>query len=414
MGGGMRLVFGLGKSGLGVLRFLARRGMAAEFYDDRPRPEDVAAARSLGFAPAGELVPGRYQEVIAAPGVPLDHPLLKKLGAPVIGEAELAYRLGQAEIIGVTGTAGKSSTTTLIAELLRAAGLDAEAGGNLGTPLVEVVDRARVAVAELSSFQLERVERFHPRVAVLLNLGRDHLDRHGSLEAYHAAKLRLLKNLGPKDALVYNRADPRVQRAAEASAAKKYPFDPADDPRATNRQAALAAAQAYLALTGRRADPDRLRAVAEAAPALPGRFEVVGRRGELVFIDDSIATRTLAVAAALKTAPAPIAWILGGVDKGADPEALRPLVAERVALILAIGRDGPRLARAFSDLVPVEVVAGDDGLREAVRRAARKMTRGSVLLAPLAASFDQFQDYKERSRVFREAVREVLWTPSSS
>lgn len=410
----MRLVFGLGKSGLGVLRFLARRGLSAEFYDDHPRSEDVAAARALGYMQARELAPGRYEEVIAAPGVPLDHPLLAKLGAPVIGEAELAYRLGQAEIIGITGTAGKSSTTALIAELLRAAGLDAEAGGNLGTPLVEVVDRARVAVAELSSFQLERVDRFHPRVAVLLNLGRDHLDRHGSLEAYHTAKLNLLKNLGPKDALVYNHADPRVRRAAELTAARKYPFAPADDPRETNRKAALTAALAYLDLIGRQADPGRLRAVAEAAPALPGRFEIVGRRGELVFIDDSIATRTLAVAAALKTAPAPVAWILGGVDKGADPEALRPLVAERVALILAIGRDGPRLARAFTDLVPVKVLTGNEGLREAVRLAAQRMTRGSVLLAPLAASFDQFRDYKERSRVFREAVREVLWTPSSS
>jgi len=412
----MRLVFGLGKSGLGTLRFLARRGEKAAFYDDRPRPEELEEATALGHVYDPDPAPGGYREVIAAPGVPLDHPKLKALKAPVIGEAELAWREGPAEILGVTGTAGKTSTTHYLAEILKAAGVNAIAGGNIGTPLVEVVDQAEVAVAELSSFQLERIRDFRPRVAVLLNLGVDHLDRHGSLEAYHRAKLRILENLTPEDAVVYNAADEKIARAVAAVPASTYPFFPGPDADAANREAARLAAKAYLERSGRPFDPDALAEAAQKVPPVPGRFEPIARHGELVFIDDSIATRTLSVEAALRRAPAPVAWILGGLDKGAEPERLRELVREKVALILAIGQDGPRLAAAYRDLVPVLVIeeTGKDALVRAVREALSRVPKGSVLLAPMAASFDMFKNYKERSQAFREAVKEVLWTPSSS
>ncbi len=411
----MRLVFGLGRSGLGVLEFLARRGQAARFFDDRPRPEDLRAALRLGFAPDPDPRPGRYAEVVAAPGVPLDHPRLAGLAAPVIGEAELAWREGPAEIVAVTGTAGKTSTTAYAAWILRRLGVDAEAGGNIGPPLVEVADRARVVVAELSSFQLERIRGFHPRVAVLLNLGEDHLDRHRSRAAYHRAKLRILENLTAADAVVFNADDPAIRRAVAESPAQRFPFRPDPDADRTNRRAAARAAEAFLALAGRDPDPAALARAAEAAPPVPGRFEVIGRRGGVVFIDDSIATRTLAVEAALRRAPAPIAWILGGRDKGADPARLRRLVAERVAVILAIGEDGPRLARAYADLVPVVAIEerGPAALARAVAEGLAWIDRGSVLLAPMAASFDMFANYRERSRAFREAVKEATWTPSS-
>ena len=412
----MRLVFGLGKSGLGVLRFLARRGERAAFYDDRPKTEALKEATALGHVFDPDPAPGRYREVVAAPGVPLDHPLLKGLQAPVIGEAELAWREGKAEILGVTGTAGKTSTTHYLAETLKAAGLRAEAGGNIGTPLVEVADRAEVAVAELSSFQLERIRDFRPRVAVLLNLGTDHLDRHKSLEAYHRAKLRILENLTPEDAVVYNAADEKIARAVARVPAKTYPFFPGPDADRNNREAALLAAGAYLTLRGLPFDAAALKQAAESAPPVPGRFEVFERFGGIAFIDDSIATRTLSVRAALRRAPAPVAWILGGLDKGAEPEALRDLVREKVAVILAIGKDGPRLAAAYRDLVPVVAIeeTGKAALKRAVREALDRIPTGSVLLAPMAASFDMFENYRERSRAFREAVKEVLWTPSSS
>ncbi|MEZ0348195.1 MAG: UDP-N-acetylmuramoyl-L-alanine--D-glutamate ligase [Thermus sp.] len=417
----MILVYGLGRSGLGVLRFLKRRGIAARFHDDRPREEEVREALALGFTPDFALE-GRYAQVVAAPGVPLDHPNLQRLreeGAEVVGEAELAYRLSPTPILGITGTAGKTSTTLFTAHLLRGQGLKALEGGNVDPPLVSVVDEAEVAVAELSSFQLERVSTFRPRVAVLLNLGVDHLDRHGSLEAYHAAKLNLLKNLTAEDALVYNAQDAKVRQAAEGSPARLYPFQPAEDPRESNLRAALAATRAYLDLLGRPLDEGALEESLRTLPRPPHRFQTFARKGKVVFIDDSIATRTPAVTAALRAAPAPIAWILGGEDKGADLAPLRPLLS-RVRVVLAVGRDGPCMAEALGGGVEVVVIREKDGhqaMRQAVAEALARLAEGSVLLAPLAASFDQFKDYKDRAQAFREAVFALggePWTPSSS
>lgn len=415
----MILVYGLGRSGLGVLRFLKARGLPARFHDDRPKEEEVAEALALGFAEDPD--PKGYPLVVAAPGVPLTHPRLEALraqGAEVIGEAELAYRMSQTPIVGITGTAGKTSTTLFTAHLLRGQGLRALEGGNVDPPLVSVVDGAEVAVAELSSFQLERVVRFRPRVAVLLNLGVDHLDRHGSLEAYHQAKLNLLKNLTPEDALVYNEADPKVRAAALKSPARLYPFAPGETPRESNLKAALEATRAYLDLLGRPLDGEALRRSLESLPEPAHRFQVFARKGEVIFIDDSIATRTPSVAAALRAAPAPVAWILGGVDKGADLEPLRPLLS-RVRVVLAIGRDGPRLARVLGGVEVVEIPERDgrEAMRQAVAEALARLEAGSILLAPLAASFDQFRDYRDRAQAFREAVFAMggePWTPSSS
>ncbi|WP_457637005.1 UDP-N-acetylmuramoyl-L-alanine--D-glutamate ligase [Oceanithermus sp.] len=418
----MTLVFGLGRSGLAALRFLARRDQKACFYDDDPKPEEVEKARTLGFSFCN---PGEVEAktVVAAPGVPLDHPLLvelEKRGAEIIGEVELAWRWSKLPLVGVTGTAGKTTTTVFTAELLEMHGIRATAAGNIDPPLTAVVDDPglQVAVVELSSFQLERTRHFRPRVAVLLNLGTDHLDRHGSLENYHAAKLRLLANLTPADYLVYNAADPRVAAAAKKTKARPLPFTPAGDPRASNARAAALAAAAMAAVLGYELDPEILEAEASRLPPVPGRFEKIGRIGEVVVIDDSIATRTDSVAAALKAAPAPVAWIVGGVDKGADTAPLLPLVRERVGLVLAVGRDGPRFAKAFAShakVVRIDETDGEEALTKAVRLAVAEPKIRSLLLAPLAASFDQFSDYKERSRVFRNVAAKVggeEWTPS--
>jgi UDP-N-acetylmuramoylalanine--D-glutamate ligase len=416
----VRLVFGLGRSGLGVLRYLAAKGLPARFFDEQPQPAEIDEALRLGFLPADPKE--FYQEVIAAPGIPLTHPLLQRLrtqGADIFGEAELAYRHSSTPIVGITGTAGKSTTTVLTAHFLRALGFQAQEGGNLDPPLVSIIDQAEVAVAELSSFQLERVVRFRPRVAVLLNLGVDHLDRHGSVEAYHQAKLNLIRHLQPEDALVYNQADPAILKGIEGSPARRFPFTPGS-PWESNLRAALEAARAFALLQGRSVDPGHLEAAIATAPRLPGRFEPFARKGSLVFIDDSIATRLNAVEAALKAAPPPVGWILGGVDKGAPLEPLIPLVRERVGLILALGRDGPRMAEVFAPWVEVLLLPpqGAEALHMAIEEALKRPLR-SLLLAPLAASFDQFRDYKERSTLFRQAAlaagaepSEALWTPS--
>jgi UDP-N-acetylmuramoylalanine--D-glutamate ligase len=410
-----RLVFGLGRSGLGVLAYLRRRGLPADFHDDRPKAEEVAQAEAWGFAPAARL--SGYGEVIAAPGVPIDHPTLERLraeGAEIIGEAELAYRLSPTPLIGITGTAGKGTTTVATEHFLRVLGFKAVAGGNLDPPLLEVVDQGEVAVVELSSFQLERVVRFRPRVAVLLNLGVDHLDRHKTLQAYHAAKLNLLRNLTPEDALVYNALDERIVEGIQGCPARRIPFQPQATPRQSNLLAARLAARAYAELTGRAVNEGLLEQAQTSAPWLEGRFEAFARKGEVTFIDDSIATRFDAVRAALLAAPQPIAWILGGVDKGAPVAELREVVRERVRVILAVGADGPRMAQGFSDLtevVPIPEADGQAALRRAVQEGLKRLQNGSILLAPLGTSFDQFKDYKHRSRVYRQVALELGAVP---
>lgn len=413
----MILVFGLGRSGLGVIHYLAQQGISGHFYDDSLRPAEVEQAQQAGFALASTPRAGDYHQVIAAPGVPLQHPLLVDLaqaGAEVMGEAELAYRQARIPIIGITGTAGKTSATLFTAHLLRAMGLNALEGGNYDPPLVSIINRAQVAVAEMSSFQLERVSTFNPAVAVLLNLGVDHLDRHGTLEAYHQAKLKLIAHLTPQQSLVYNAADPRIVQAVANSPAQLYPFEPQANPRQTNLEAARLASLAMAHQMGLHPANHLLQQAMATAPQLEGRFDLFARKGGLVFIDDSIATRFDAVKAALQSAPTPIAWVLGGLDKGAPLTELRPYVQDRVSLILAVGRDGPAMAQTFADLAAVEVIAQSDGthaLRQAVQTTLQNLSQGSLLLAPLGTSFDQFSDYRHRSRVFRQVVFEAGGEP---
>ncbi|GIW36881.1 MAG: UDP-N-acetylmuramoylalanine--D-glutamate ligase [Meiothermus sp.] len=414
-----RLVYGLGRSGLGVLGYLHRHGLSARFYDDQLKPDEAGQAQALGFEQEPDPTPGTYDEVIAAPGVPIQHPRLQALragGAEVIGEAELVYRHSKTPLIGITGTAGKTSCTLFTGHFLRALGFKALEGGNIDPPLASVVDEAEVVAVEMSSFQLERIRHFRPRVAVLLLLGVDHLDRHGSLEAYHAAKLNLIQNLTAQDALVYNAKDPKILAGIEGNPAQRYPFEPAADPRETNLNAAQQAALAYAHIV-RREQPERVLALEPtpaalepfraSAPRPEARYEVFARIGDIQFIDDSIATRLDSVRMALEAAPPPVAWVLGGVDKGAPAEELREVVARKVRLILAIGRDGSQLAAPFKNLVEVVEIPEPDGrkaLERAVQEALGRLSSGCVLLAPLATSFDQFKDYKERSRVFREVV----------
>lgn len=407
---GRLLVLGLGRSGMGVLRYLHRHGRFAAFYDDKPNQGEVAEAAELGFYWDPSPKPGFYETVIAAPGVPMNHPRLMELeqaGATVTGEAELAYSLSPTPLIGITGTAGKGSTTVMTAHFLETLGFKASYGGNFDPPLVAVVDGSEVVAVELSSFQLERIQRFRPRVAVLLNLGNDHLDRHGSLEAYHRAKLNLLNNLTPEDALVYNANDARIVEAIKACPAQKVGFTPALNPRQTNLRAARATAEAFARLMGRVIDSTLLDRAEKSAPALEGRFETFACKGERVYIEDSIATRYDAVRAALLAAPEPIAWILGGVDKQAPVADLLDVVEKRVKLILSIGRDGPHLADAFRgkvEVVDIREASGRLALQQAVETAEQRLSSGSILLAPLATSFDQFKDYKERGKVFKEVV----------
>ena len=384
----------------------------------------------LGFA-AGD-VSRPYTRVVAAPGVPIDHPDLLRLqaaGAEILGEVELAYRaFPDLPMVGVTGTAGKGSTTVLIAQLLRSHGLKAREGGNIDPPLLDVVAEAEVAVVELSSFQLERTPSFRPAVAVISNLGVDHLDRHGSVEAYHAAKRNITAHQTLDDVLIlpvgldiptraqvahFDVARLVLEDGCEVLPVSELPegIHPA------NAAAALLATEALLRRLNHQADPELLAETLRQTRPVHGRFETVARvqtvAGTLRFVNDSIATRTLAVQAALEQAASPVAWLVGGRDKGAELEALRQAAQGKVVRVIGFGEDGEKFARALG--LPFFLVSGDSGeemMHHAVQAAVGALSldgepHGTVLLSPIGTSFDAFRDYQERGDAFTRAAQSV-------
>ena len=421
------LIYGLGRSGRGVARFLAKEGVQAQWLDALPQQEDLELMERLGFA-AGD--PSRpYRTVIAAPGVPIDHPDLERLresGAEVFGEAELAYRARpELPIIGVTGTAGKGGTTVLIAALLRGQGVHALEGGNIDPPLLDIVGTVQVAVAELSSFQLERTSTFRPAVAVITNLGVDHLDRHGSVGVYHAAKLNITAHQTPENVLIVP-AGLEVQTRAQvlrfapgvltlADGREVLPLSELPEGlHPANAAAALLATGAMMERLGLPLNVHGLADTLRHATPVPGRFETVLRWRGLRFVDDSIATRTIAVRAALEQATPPIAWLVGGRDKGAELEPLRQAAEGRVARVIGFGEDGEKFASALG--LPFLLVSGSGGeevMHSAVQAAVGMLSlsgepAGTVLLSPIGTSFDLYRDYAERGQAFTQAARDVV------
>jgi UDP-N-acetylmuramoylalanine--D-glutamate ligase len=457
------LVYGLGRSGGAVVARARRAGSPVLFYERRADGPDVAVALAAGAERVMDVAEALAcdpapRTCVAAPGVPIDHPDLARLraaGVETIGEVVWVLRDTPARCIGVTGTAGKGTVTRWITDGLLAAGIDAVAGGNIVPALAAVARPEATLVIELSSFQLERAPGLRPDVAVVLNLGVDHLDRHGTVAAYHAAKRALVRELGPEQTLVGNAEDPLVAAWLDASPARVRRFSLAsrgdaflerssgrlwldgapligvDELRVVGEHQVANALATALALDAAGVPRAAIARALAAFAGLPGRYAEVGRLGEVRFIEDSIATRPLAVEAALRSTPAPLVWIAGGVDKGADVDALGSLLRDRVVLTVGIGASGPAYAAAAARYAPAEVIAEADGrlaLRAAVRRGWRELRdrhggRGAVLLAPLAASFDQFGDYVERGAAFRAAVAElasdaaadegVTWIPSS-
>jgi UDP-N-acetylmuramoylalanine--D-glutamate ligase len=449
------LVYGLGRSGGAVVRRARADGTTVGFFDARTVGPDVDEALALGAERVEDVTAWPADLCIAAPGVPIDHADLQRLralGTEVIGEVEWMARSLSARIVGITGTAGKGSVTRWLTDLLIAGGVDAIAGGNLDPALAAVARPDATWVVELSSFQLERCPTLRPDVAVVLNLGVDHLDRHVDVATYHAAKRSLLANLGPDQAFVFDAGDATLRRWAAATPARLLPFATSarsvallraelgiecaasvhvhddvlrlgDTPlvaatelRVQGRHQHANGLAVALAAHDLALEPEAIAAGLRAFPGLAGRYAEVGRLAGVRFVDDSIATRELAVAAALETTPAPIVWIAGGVDKGADVEPLAGLVSERVTLMLGIGASGARLCERVGAWTRSERIDASDG-REALRRAVRRAwevldaehgAAGSVLLAPLAASFDQFRDYRDRGDAFRAAIAALV------
>ncbi|NLG09172.1 MAG: UDP-N-acetylmuramoyl-L-alanine--D-glutamate ligase [Deinococcales bacterium] len=440
------LVYGLGRSGLAVVRRARAAGQPVAFYERRQAGADVAEALGLGAERlpdvAAWLAAGARPGVaVAAPGVPIDHPDLARLraaGGEVIGEVEWVYRRVPGRYLAVTGTAGKGSVTRWSGDTLAAAGYDVAVGGNIDPALAAVARPGALHVVEMSSFQLERCPTFAPDVAVLLNLGEDHIDRHGSVAAYHAAKRQLVANLRPGQRAVVNADDPLLAgwaRELEGAGVDVLRFSlagPADAYRDADgllwlagepllhesdlhvlgahqvaNGLAVALACAALGVGGA-----QLTAGLRGFTGLPGRYAAAGSVGGVRFVEDSIATRPLAVRAALEATPRPLVWLAGGQAKGAAVEELAPLVAETVDLLVTFGESGAAFAEAFAGVTEVARCSEPDGdatMRCLVDTALAYLRErhggvGHVLLAPLAASFDQFPDYRARGQAFRLAV----------
>jgi UDP-N-acetylmuramoylalanine--D-glutamate ligase len=377
---------------------LARSGRAAATALERHGAEVVRADRELGNDADVALLDG-VELVVKSPGVPGETVLVasaRERGVPIWSEVELGYRLLSNPILGVTGTNGKTTTAEWLGFIL-----DAPVAGNVGRALTELdgqVGAEQLVVCELSSFQLEDIVEFRPHVAVLLNLEPDHLDRHGSVEAYRDAKLRIFENQTADDTAVVPRGFPleRPAQRVEFSAADELPEEPGLRG-AHNRENAAAATAAARAVG---ADDEQIARGLREFAGVPHRLEVVGERGGVRFVNDSKATN---VAAALRALAAyedePVRLILGGSRKGEDFAPLAAALGPNIRSVYVIGETADELARA----IPDTIAAGD--LATALERAAAAAQPGEVvLLSPAAASYDQFRDFEERGEEFKRLV----------
>ena len=443
-------VIGLGRSGQAAVRLLRRLGARVAVADQKPSSELAAA---LGGLSAGEVEihgAGAYEPalrgaevVVVSPGVPMALAPLQRArqaGMRIIGELELASRHLTGRVLAVTGTNGKSTTVTWIGELLRGAGYAPFVGGNLGTPLAEAALASLdgkawdLVVAEVSSFQLETIETFHPWIGAVLNVTPDHLDRYPSMEAYAAAKLRMFENQGDADYAVLNADDPWLSRSAVVSRGARIEFSRT---RPVERGLYLDGNMMILSnLYGRREEVGRVDALqvkgvhnienamaAAAVAALAGCpmdvisqglrafrglehvMEVVRVLRGVAYVNDSKGTNVDATIKALESVPAPAILIAGGREKGGEYPGLAEAVRRKARRVILLGEARARLREVLAGTCPITEAAS---LKDAVRDAANTAVAGdTVLLSPACASFDMFADYKDRGRQFKEAVHEL-------
>ncbi|MEA2476066.1 MAG: UDP-N-acetylmuramoylalanine--D-glutamate ligase [Actinomycetota bacterium] len=433
------LVCGLGISGAAAARALLARGARVSVVDDSDSEPVRRTAAELQRAGAGVFV-GEHPPIsgfdlaILSPGISPDASIVSELGAAGVeawSEIELAYLLASCDFLAVTGTNGKTTTTSLLASMLAEAGVEALAAGNIGTPLIDAISRVGTGgavVVEVSSFQLATIRSFRPVVAVILNIAEDHTDWHGSFDAYAAAKGRITENQGPEDKLVYNADDEVVSALAATATATTIPFstlsappegvgisggavvargervmdvDEIPLPGRPGLEDVCGAAAAAMAYGVDRASIER--AVRSFRP-LPHRLQTIAVTDQMMFIDDSKATNPHAARAAVRELT-DVVLIAGGRSKGIDLEVMADMVPPVVAVV-AIGESAAEIERVFSGLVPVERAAS---MQSAVESAVkRSVPGGSVLLSPGCASLDMYESYAARGEDFARAVRALL------
>lgn len=426
------VILGAGESGIGAALlakqqripvFVSDRGTIASHY--KAELEAAGVAYEEGHHSEERILAAR--EVIKSPGIPDTIPLLRSLGrqgVPVISEIEFAARYSKEFTIGITGTNGKTTTTRLCYHLLNEAGLSVAMGGNVGESFARLLTQPRrdIYVLELSSFQLDDIDRYRPDISLLLNITPDHLDRYEQqMELYIRAKFRIQKNQGPLDRFLYNADDPNVAeylntwRGGAQFEGLHYrqwtiphlnaggeTFDLTNSclqgtHNAMNALFAIRVAQ-HLKISA-----DTIQRGLDSFANAPHRMEAVGDINGIAFINDSKATNVDAVFFALQAMSRPVLWIAGGQDKGNDYTLLHELVRTKVKVLIGLGVDNEKLKTAFGDAVErfVEV----DSAEAAVEAALQWGAAGDVaLLAPACASFDRFNNYEERGDLFRRAV----------
>lgn len=435
---GRALVVGLGSTGVAAARHLKRCGAEVRLSE---RSADVTVPAELATLPRDdgsdpEAALAGIDLVVPSPGVPATSPLLRAAatrGIPIASEIELAAAALDAPMVAITGTNGKSTTTELVAHLLGGSSRRIFAGGNLGTPLVEAVGGAwDVVVVEVSSFQLEWVDSFHPRVALLLNVSPDHLDRHGDVASYAAVKARIFARQGPDDVAILNRDDEIVRSLARGLASSVLTFgasplegDGAEvrgdevHVRIGRRRGVFGLAQcpllgahnrenvmaAILAAAVMGASDDGIQSGIESFSALDHRMQLVHERGGVRFVDDSKGTNVGALLRSIEGLPdGRVVLIAGGLDKGGDFHLARERVARKARRVCLYGRAGSALADAWRGL-DLDV---HERFEDAVRAAATAARPDDVvLLSPACASFDQFENYAKRGDAFASIVRSL-------
>jgi UDP-N-acetylmuramoylalanine--D-glutamate ligase len=442
LNGKRALVVGLGKSGVASALFMKAHGARVTVSDTKSGDElrnEIPVLLDHGITVEtgghGERTFRGQDLIIVSPGVPVDAPPLvqaRSLGETVIGEVELAAQFLPGPMVAITGSNGKTTTTTLTGEIIAASGLPVLVGGNIGTPAISLAERAKpetVIVLEISSFQLETIQTFRPKIAVILNVTPDHLDRHRTFEIYTDAKARIFENQQGSDFAVLNGDDPtcvamggrtraqvfwfsrhkEVQQGAwvrdgmivfRDGSGQREILQVSDIPLkgAHNLENVLAAVCAA-ALMG--CAPEKIRQAVHDFKAVEHRLEFVATVNGVDYYNDSKATNVDATIKALESFPANIHLILGGKDKGSDYTVLNDLIRQRVKRIYTIGAAA---AKIESQVKGAEVVHAET-LESAIRKASAAAKPGDVvLLAPACASFDQFKSYEHRGRMFKEIV----------
>ncbi|WP_408998954.1 UDP-N-acetylmuramoyl-L-alanine--D-glutamate ligase [Syntrophus buswellii] len=445
LSGQKTLIIGWGKTGIASARFLAARGVRIAVTDAKDLSLEKDVLPQLGQDLRASVEWGRYDTsalssvdmVVPSPGVPPLHPLLKEAlerGIPVVSELELASRYLRTPMIAITGTNGKTTTTTLIGEILAKSGRKVFVGGNIGNPLANYVagpQDADYAVVEVSSFQLQWVEAFHAFAALLLNTTCDHVDYHGSFEAYRAVKERIFNNQGKGDLAVLNADEPRSAVLAESLPSRvrffsssqsvdvglyregeqliyrngqggreSYPLNIIRLPGAHNIENVMAAILACRACGCTREEV--IQAVANFS-GIAHRIEFTREIGGVKFYDDSKGTNVGAVKRAIESFSEPLVLLMGGRDKDGDFESLSDLLPNRVKVLVLFGEAREKIRERIGEIVPTLMAPT---LKEAIAAARGQAGAGDVvLLSPGCASFDEFNNYKARGEFFQEEVR---------